>query len=236
MPSSNIAKSLDPTYGTVTKRDTQSELANAMAELKRQRMKGYILDLRGNPGGLFNSAVEIANLYIEKGLLVTFRKRCEEQKIMCAFRGRFSHVPMVCLLDGESARASEIVAACLQDHQRAIIVGERSRGDGEIQTIIDLPHGTLQFTTAAFYRPSGKPLSKTMTSGKEEDDWGVRPDKGFAVKLSPQERKELAEHRRQMEIIAPFNPLLKPDKPAFRDRQLDKAVEYLQKQIRHASP
>lgn len=217
-------------------RDTPHDLAWAMVEVRRRRPTGLILDLRGNPGGLFDSAIKIAELYIEKGLITTIRERDKEQKIRSESRESFPHTPMVCLVDGESAAASEIVAACLQDHHRAVIIGERSRGKADIQHIIPFHGGRLKFTVAAFYRPNGKPLSKKMTSGKDEDDWGVRPDEGFVVNLAPEERKDLAEHLRRLEIIAPFNRPLEPNKPPFRDRHLEKALEHLRKQARKASP
>jgi carboxyl-terminal processing protease len=142
---------------------------------------------------------------------------------------------LACLVDGESAAATEILAACLQDHHRTVIVGERSQGKAEVRTIRPFHGGRLIFTTVAFYRPTGKPLSKVVTSGKDEDDWGVRPDEGFVIKLSPEERKELVEHLHRQEIIAPFNRLMGPNKPAFRDRQLEKALEHLRKQVRKAN-
>ncbi|HEY7424945.1 MAG TPA: S41 family peptidase [Gemmataceae bacterium] len=216
-------------------RDTPRELARAMVEVQRRCPTGLILDLRGNPDGLFDSAIKIAELYIEKGLITIIHKRDEEQKVISESRGSFLRTPMVCLVDSESTAVSEIVAACLQDHHRAVIIGERSRGKADIQQIIPFHGGRLLFTTVAFFRPNGKPLSKKMTTGKDEDDWGVRPDEGFVVKLSPRERKELAEHLRRLEIIAPFNRPLEPNKPAFRDRQLEKAVEHLRKQARKAS-
>jgi C-terminal peptidase prc len=215
---------------------TLGELKDALASLRRRQIKGLILDLRGNPGGLIPGSLDCAALFLDKVLLVTVRLgNGERERDMIETRGRFRRTPLVCLLDGGTARACELLAACLQDHHRAVIVGERSRGDVDIRVRKPLPHGDLQFMSAAFYRPNGKPLSKVMTSGKDEDDWGVRPDKGFVVKLAPEERKELVEHLRRLEIIAPFNPLMGPNKPAFRDRQLEKALEHLQKPVRKAN-
>src|SRR6185437_13115202 len=104
--------------------------------------------------------------------------------------GSYLAFPMVCLVNGYSASGSEIVAACLQDHGRAIVMGSRSYGKGSVQTIHGFPDlngslGQIKLTTASFWRPNGKNLNKASTSGKEEDEWGVTPDKGFLVNLNP---------------------------------------------------
>jgi carboxyl-terminal processing protease len=138
---------------------------------------------------------------------------------------------MVCLVNGYSASGSEIVAACLQDHKRAYVVGERSYGKGSVQHILSFDGGDIKLTTATFWRPSKKNLNKTSTSGKDEEDWGVIPDK--IVKLSAKERVELDEHLHESEVIRPKG------KPApakkFEDKQLDEALKYLKSQINIAS-
>src|SRR5262249_44708267 len=144
--------------------------------------------------------------------------------------GSLTDFPMVCLVNGYSASGSEIVSAALQDHGRAFIVGERSYGKGSVQNITPFEGGELKMTTATFWRPSGKNLNKSSTSGKEEEDWGVVPDK--AVPLTAKEREELAEHQHNTEIIQ------RKDKPTetkeYKDKQLDAALEYLRGQIKTA--
>jgi C-terminal processing protease CtpA/Prc len=145
---------------------------------------------------------------------------------------------MVCLVNGGSASGSEIVSACLQDHGRAIIMGERSFGKGRVQNIQPFEGGQLKLTNASFWRPNGKNLDKLSTQGREEDDWGVSPDKGFALKLSRKERDDLFEHQHQSELILPKDktePKADPNKPAFKDKQLDMALEYLRSQIKTVS-
>ena len=97
---------------------------------------------------------------------------------------------MAVLINGNSASASEILGACLQDQNRAVIVGERSYGKGSVQNIrkFAATGGEIKLTTATFWRPNGKNLNKASTKGTDEEDWGVRPSKGFAVKLDPAER------------------------------------------------
>jgi carboxyl-terminal processing protease len=142
---------------------------------------------------------------------------------------------MVCLVNGYSASGSEIVAACLQDHNRAKIVGERSYGKGSVQNVQPFEEGELKLTIASFWRPNGKNLNKLSTSGKDDDEWGVMPDKGYLVKLSRKERDELAEHQRNQEIIPRRDLPSEKEKSEFKDRQLEKALEYLRGQIKTAA-
>jgi carboxyl-terminal processing protease len=144
---------------------------------------------------------------------------------------------MVCLINGGSASASEIVSACLQDHKRAVIVGERSYGKGSVQRIHDFSAtgGLLKLTTATYWRPSGKNINKSSTKGGEDEEWGVTPDAGYVLKLNPKERDELAEHQRDQEIIPNRDLKGKEPKTEFKDRQLDKAMEYLNSQIKMAA-
>jgi carboxyl-terminal processing protease len=141
---------------------------------------------------------------------------------------------MAVLINGGSASGSEIVAAALQDHGRAIIVGERSYGKGSVQNVLPFGGGEIKLTTASFWRPSGKNLNKSSTKGRDEDEWGVVPDKGFEVKLTQRQTEELEEHQRESEVIHPKDG--SPRKPAseFKDKQLDKALEYLRGQIKLA--
>jgi carboxyl-terminal processing protease len=136
--------------------------------------------------------------------------------------------PMACLINGDSASASEIVSACLQDYHRATIIGERSYGKGSVQNIREFEGGEMKYTIASFWRPSGKNLNRHGGSVKT-DDWGVRPDTGFELELPRAERDELFEHLRNGEIIP------RRDRPAaeksFRDRQLDLALKHLRERV-----
>ena len=203
---------------------------------KKKEVKGFILDLRFNPGGLLDSAVKISDLFIDDGLIVTVRPRLEKE---VAFPGEHdgSHLdfPMACLVNGGSASGSEIVAACLQDHHRAIIIGERSYGKGSVQNIQPFEGGNLKMTTASFWRPSGKNLNKSSTGGKDDDEWGVLPDKGFQIKLTRKERDDLFEYQHNLEIIPRPDRPAKETKPQFKDKQMDAALEYLRDQIKLAA-
>jgi C-terminal peptidase prc len=225
-------------------RNTARDLLRVVSKLSRKGINGLILDLRFNPGGLLTSAVEISDMFIDDGLIVTikprtglgreaaYRKELEDNKEKGA---TFVNFPMVCLVNGGSASGSEIVAACLQDHRRAIILGERSYGKGSVQNIQPFEGGELKLTTASFWRPSGKNLNKSSTSGKESEDWGVRPTTGYAVALSERERDQLYEHQSDLEIIPRRDLPPKEKKTDFKDRQLEMALDYLRSQIKTAS-
>jgi carboxyl-terminal processing protease len=109
---------------------------------------------------------------------------------------------MVVLVNRYSASASEIVSACLQDHERAIVIGERSWGKGSVQNVIDLENGTsaLKLTTASYQRPSGKNIHR-FAGAKEEDEWGVFPNEGYEIKLENAEMSSLLTYRRTRDIV-----------------------------------
>lgn len=216
---------------------TYRDLNKVLAQLKgKPGIKGFVLDLRFNPGGLLTSAVEISDAFIDDGLIVTVRDRAGHEKSEVGEHdGSYLNFPMVCLVNGGSASGSEIVSACLQDHKRAIIVGERSYGKGSVQNLTPFEGGRLKITIASFWRPSGKNLNKASTGGKDDDEWGVSPDPGYKIKLSPRERADLFEYQRNQEIITRKDLPAKEIKPAFKDRQLELALDYLRNQIKTAS-
>src|SRR5262249_18520033 len=149
--------------------------------------------------------------------------------------GSYTTFPMVCLINGGSASASEIVSACLQDHGRAIIMGSRSYGKGSVQTIHPFETGgRLQLTTATCWRPSGCKLNRASTEGRDEDEWGVTPNEGYTLKLGHKEMNGLQEFMREREIIHSPGHAPSEAKSDFRDRQLEMALDYLRSQIRLA--
>jgi carboxyl-terminal processing protease len=209
-------------------------MAKVITRLHREGLKGLVLDLRFNPGGVLPGARDVANLFIEKGEIVSIRPRVGQGYTMRARSdGYIADVPLVCLINGESASASEIVSAALQDHERAAIMGERSYGKGSVQTVHNYDGGALKLTTASFWRPNGKNLNKASTDGKDADEWGVTPDSDYIIKLSRKEREDLQEHLLKLERIA------RRDRPAketkeFKDRQLDTALEYLRSRVKES--
>ena len=226
-------------------RNSYRDMEMVMKDLVNQGVKGFVLDLRFNPGGLLDIAIKITDLFIDDGLIVSIRPRggaAREQRFNGRHDGSLLDFPMVCLVNGYTASGSEIVSAALQDHRRALIIGERSYGKGSVQNIRDFEvvdpksgdtqKAEIKLTTASFWRPNGKNLNKASTGGKDEDEWGVTPDK--VIKLTTKERRDLAEHQRNLETIE------RPDRRGktvkeYKDRQLDAALEYLRGQIKMAS-
>ncbi len=157
---------LEPGYGYVRITSFQSrtgeQLHKAIANLKKEgALKGLILDLRNNPGGVLNAAVAVSDAFLERGKIVYTDGRIEEAKM--EFKATpgdvIEGVPMVVLVNAGSASASEIVAGALQDHRRAIIMGQKSFGKGSVQTILPLSNGgAIKLTTARYYTPSGRSI------------------------------------------------------------------------------
>lgn len=151
---------------------TFSGLQKAFQDIEKQagnKLIGYVLDLRNNPGGLLDQAIAVSDAFLEKGEIVSTRgRKNEDTRRDNATPGDLAHgLPVVVLINGGSASASEIVAGALQDHKRAIVMGTQSFGKGSVQTLMDVPGGgSIKLTTARYYTPSGKSIQGT----------GITPD------------------------------------------------------------
>jgi C-terminal peptidase prc len=231
--------------------DTVDDLVKALKQLTKDGVKGLVLDLRGNPGGALDAAVAVCAAFIDDGKVVTVRSRVRPEEVLKASQLRpllgglspVTNVPLAVLVNGDSASASEIVSACLQDYDRAVVVGERSYGKGSVQTVRPFrdTEGKMKLTFARYFPPLDRNIDRFSTPGKPEDEWGVQPNKGYEVKLSRDEKTDLREMFRDREIIprkdAPKDPPKSADEPKkkeFKDTQLDKAVEYVKGQIKTA--
>ncbi len=163
---------------TTFQKSSAGELDRAMGDLHRRGMKYLVLDLRGNPGGLLNVAVEIADRFVDSGVIVSTRGRAPGQThVYRAKPDKPYTLPVAILVDRESASASEILAGALQELGRAVVIGNRSYGKGSVQSIFNLrsaPTG-LKLTTAKFYSPKDRPYSEQ----------GVTPDVTFALRAKP---------------------------------------------------
>lgn len=144
--------------------DTDQTIEKSLKKLKKEvknKLKGVVLDVRNNPGGLLDQAVNVSDLFLDKGEIVSTRSRNPEDTVKYTAKdGDIAQgLPMVVLINDGSASASEIVAGALQDHKRAIILGEKSFGKGSVQTVIPLGnHGAMRLTTARYYTPSGRSI------------------------------------------------------------------------------
>jgi carboxyl-terminal processing protease len=155
------------------------------------RLRGIVLDLRNNPGGLLDQAVAVSDAFLDKGEVVSTRaRRAEDTQRFNSRPGDLAKgLPMVVLVNTGSASASEIVAGALQDHRRAIVLGTKSFGKGSVQTIVPLPgHGAMRMTTARYYTPSGRSIQGV----------GIEPD--IVVEQVTIEQKETPRRRREADL------------------------------------
>jgi carboxyl-terminal processing protease len=149
-----------------------SGVLDAVEKLKKEaggKLKGYILDLRNNPGGLLDQAIAMSDAFLDKGEIVSVKARKSEDVQRWNAKGGdvAGGLPIVVLMNGGSASASEIVAGALQDHKRAIVLGTRSFGKGSVQTIMQVTGGgAIRLTTALYFTPSGRSIQKE----------GIKPD------------------------------------------------------------
>jgi carboxyl-terminal processing protease len=181
---------LEPGYGYVRITNFQSrtttDLLKAISDLQKEdRLKGMILDLRNNPGGVLNGAVGVSDAFIDDGLIVYTEGRIDDSshRYLATPGDSLNGAPLVVLINGGSASASEIVAGALQDHKRGIILGTKSFGKGSVQTIQELRNGSaVKLTTARYFTPHGRSIQAT----------GIEPDiKLSTVKLSSNDQKSL---------------------------------------------
>ena len=160
------SRTLEPGYGYVRisqfQLRTGESLREAVGELREnageEDLKGLVLDLRNNPGGVLNAAVSVSDAFLNKGTIVYTEGRMDDAKLTFSAKGSdiLDGIPLVVLVNAGSASASEIVAGALQDHRRAVIMGEKTFGKGSVQTILPLGNGSaLKLTTARYYTPSG---------------------------------------------------------------------------------
>ena len=215
-------------------RHTPADLKKALESLGQENIKGLIVDLRNNPGGLLSAAIEVADLFIETGRIVsTAGRAASEQTWEAKKTGTYGSFPVAVLTNRYSASASEIVSACLQDHDRAVIVGERTWGKGSVQNIIELESGksALKLTTAGYKRPSGRNIHKSE-GAKDDDDWGVRPNSGFEVRVTDEVLRAIIQSRQQRDIIRKPSADDPATTPALgEDPQLLKAVQYIREKL-----
>lgn len=205
---------LDPQAGVAYVRltgfnpDSQKELDRALETAREQGMRGLILDLRNNPGGLLNVAVSTVGTFLRSGEVVSTRGRAERgQRIRVDGDARLPDLPLVVLVNEASASASEILAGALQDQNRAAVLGERTFGKGSVQNLFNLADDArLKLTTALYYLPSGR----TPHRKEDSETWGVDPD--WQIRLTPKEFSKVIERETRAFII--HNETRKPpDKP-----------------------
>ena len=203
------------------------ELTQAFSGLKDAGVRGLVLDLRYNPGGLLDAAVRLSNMFLEEGqTIVSVRGRSVREKVYKANGDRLmGDLPLVVLANPYSASASEIVSGALSDNDRALFVGERTFGKGSVQQVklLDDNQGALKITNAYYYLPSGRNIHRRS----HKDSWGVDPSEGAYVPLTFEQRKALADVRR--DVANQQGPSTEHITPAwledeFKDPQLAAAL------------
>jgi carboxyl-terminal processing protease len=177
-------------------RGTAQELREAVADLRGQKLRGLILDLRWCPGGFLDEAVDCARVFLHgEKVISTVKSRNRDEIVHRANKeGGFTDFPMVVLVNGESTGGAELIAAALKDHGRAAVGGQRSYGKASVQTPVQLglPYTGMRLTSGTFLRPNGKNLHRFAES-RPGDDWGVCPDPDLECRLSPAASRALKE-------------------------------------------
>jgi carboxyl-terminal processing protease len=215
---------------------TASDLSNAMANLKKQNINSLILDLRNNPGGLLNSAVDVSSEFLPPGKLVVSIKDRKGEKVeyRSSENKSDSSIPMVVIVNQGSASASEIVAGALKDWNRAVIIGTQTFGKGSVQSVVPLSDGSaLRLTTARYYTPKGISIQST----------GITPDITVKAELREGEKsrpaireKDLERHLKNAGMEEKLNMEEKPSESEEmipvevdekEDLQLQKAIDLL---------
>lgn len=182
--------------------DTTADFDDAVVNLRRNgsRFRGLILDLRFNPGGLLSEAIELSNRFISEGNIVGTRDPGRDpvfNTAMPRLASGLDGVPVVVLINEGSASASEIVAGCLRDHHRAVVVGTRSYGKGSVQKVHDLDghSGRISLTSQYFTLPRGETIHRESGSS----DWGVDPN--LLVRMTPDQVRQAIEMRQRADIV-----------------------------------
>lgn len=236
---------LEPGFGyiriTQFQARTTEDLQKAIGELKKKTkeagFKGLVLDLRNNPGGLLTAAVGVSDAFLTEGGIVSIKGRNEEEKVVYNSESiipgdMLNGIPVVVLINGGSASASEIVAGALQDHSRAVIIGTTSFGKGSVQTINELRQGSaVKLTTARYYTPSGRTIQAKgiepdikLSRVKVEmlDDFGFEPVKESQLEGHLENDKDKAAEKTDGE-----DKQLSPDELVRLDYQLYEALNLL---------
>jgi carboxyl-terminal processing protease len=235
---------IDPAIGlsyvriTQFNEDTAGELRRALDSVKGTGLNGLILDLRDNPGGSLTTAVQVSDLFLDGGTVVSMRERPgrgEEKSFSAQQEGTLPNFPLLVIINSQSASASEIVSGALQQNGRAKVLGTRTYGKGSVQEVreLDFNRGTLKYTSALYYLPNGRNINRSSDS----EVWGVDPDPGMVVAVSDDDYIAMLRARREFEIIRSVNV----DQPEcgdaawirvnLKDEQLAVAVESLRHRV-----
>lgn len=217
-----------------TCKQVEENLKKIIAEVGKDKMKGVVLDLRNNPGGLLTEAISVSDDFLNSGEIVSTRGRHPEdsQKFSAEVGDATGNLPVVVLINGGSASASEIVAGALQDQKRAVIIGEKSFGKGSVQTVIPVASNTaIRLTTSRYYTPSGKSIqAEGITPDIEVKQGKIVYDEEFdktkEANLAGHLENEKTENAKEQEKIKKLVNKLKKDKNAdISNQDLDELAK-----------
>jgi carboxyl-terminal processing protease len=220
---------------------TAAEFANVLERSTSDGARAVVLDLRENPGGSLDAAVAVCQMLLpaEKTIVETRgRGQALLRRYATVRDGLYLDLPIAVVVNQNSASAAEIVAACLQDHGRAAVVGQRTFGKGTVQQLLPLESGKslLKLTWASFWRPSGANIHHA-TGVADDAKWGVMPDAGFERKLTPEEHKIYEAYRekrdgyRELDATSDVDHEVEKKVAGFIDEPLKLAVGYLQRKL-----
>jgi len=191
-------------------RVTTGEFRSALREIAELKPEALIVDLRSNPGGLMDTAIEVADMFLESGRIVSMSGRAVKERVWDAKSGTEvpPGLPLAVLINRQSASASEVLSAALQDRERAVVMGERSFGKGSVQTVVRMENGrsAMKLTTAGYVRPSGVNIHR-YPDLKAEDDWGVKPSEGHVVVQTDEQFSAWLKQRDQRDGLVPGGDL-----------------------------
>jgi carboxyl-terminal processing protease len=220
---------------------TAEELNEVLTQLISDGVEAVVLDVRDNAGGVLDAAVAVCDMFLppEQTIVeVRGKNGALRRRYVSSGNGRFLDLSIAVLVNQNSASAAEILAACLQDHRRALVVGERTYGKGTVQQVIPLAgKSLLKLTWASFWRPSGANIHRRL-GAPDDGTWGVVPDAGYERRLSPEEYAAFRNYRSQRDL-AGNGPRPDADPPpgdatreaGFVDEQLLLAVEHLRSRL-----
>ncbi|MCS7151973.1 MAG: S41 family peptidase [Endomicrobia bacterium] len=207
--------------------NSYNDISKALEELKKQGMKGLILDLRNNPGGLLDQAVKISKLFIGDNKLIVYTegRKSPRKEYRADATAPYGDIPMIVLVNAGTASGSEILAGALQDNKRAIIIGSRTFGKASVQSVLDLGDGYgLKLTTARYYTPSGRcidrlEMSKDKTSVKTSTEavGGILPD--IVIEVSKEVEAKLYQQREEI-----YYPGKEPTSAVKKEEQVEDVV------------
>ncbi len=215
---------------------TTDELKKALSQLTGEGVKAIVLDLRHNPGGALDTGVDICEMFLRKGEPIVETRSGKGDRVeltVASHTGKFAKIPLTVLIDGQSASASELVAGCLKDNNRATIVGQQSYGKGTVQQVIPVQAGNsyLKLTTFTFWPPSKRRIHRPLGEFDATDgDWGITPSEGLSVAMTAEQQAAWHTARRQRDSHVSDDPDdLTPDD--YIDEVLDVAVRRLSEQL-----